>query len=409
MMTTTTRKEGKLVWQQPPTMAAALPFDVITEILLWLPVNSLLRFKSVSKAWQQLITDPDFAKLHHSRSIQSHSKFLLVLHQTQNGNNSAFFSGDLSKLDKLVEICPVRGIMNDHSCDKCRKRREGPELSDFLVGSSKGLICVFHQGKFMLSNPSTQTHRMIPCLDMPSTYICRFYVGFGYDPLSYDYKVMVISWGFRNSRLQTLQAAVYSLNSNSWREVPCRRPMRTIMLDYFPSVSRLVFVNNALHWLLVKVSDQTTSITSFDIHDETYREVPLPPPMLGDFGYLKLVSFEDCLCVLNLKSKNAVDVWVMNGYKTWWKSYFVSREDQIIRPRMGGHEHEILVVDGWEGLVQYDTRDRSIIKIIPELSYRQTITIVQSIPIMLSVKSNPSTKDKPRSIFLGMRLWRRQS
>ncbi|GAB2277783.1 hypothetical protein Dimus_012487 [Dionaea muscipula] len=390
-------------------MAAALPFDVITEILLWLPVNSLLRFKSVSKAWRQLISDPDFAKLHHSRSIQSHSKLLVVLHQTQNGNNSAFFSGDLPHLDKLVEICPVRSIMNDHSCDKCRERREGQDLSDFLVGSSNGLICVFHQGKFMLSNPSTQTLRMIPCLDMPSIHGCRFSRGFGYDPLSYDYKVLVISWVFRNSCLQTLLAAVYSLNSNSWREVPY--PQQSMPMDYFLSGRRLVFVNNAFHWLHKKVHDKTiTTITSFDIHDETYREVQLPPIMLGDSGYLKLVNLEDCLCALTLKPNYVVDVWVRNEYETWWKSYVMSQEE-IIRPRMGGHEHEILLFDGWEGLVQYDTRDRSTIKIkiIPELSYRQTATIVQSIPIMLSVKSNPSTKGKPCSIFLGMRLWRRQS
>ncbi|GAB2279851.1 hypothetical protein Dimus_014489 [Dionaea muscipula] len=403
MMSTTTRKNRKVLQQPPP--ATKLPFDVIMEILLFLPVNSLLRFKSVSKAWRQLITDPYFANLHHSRSIESHSKHLLVLSENEYETNSKFFffHADSSKLDNVVvERYSVRSFMHRHTCDTCSKRQGCRD--HFLVGSSNGLICVFHKGKFALSNPSTRTHRMISCLDLPSSSIYNMpmvYLGFGYDPLSYDYKVLAISCRLANSYdlddwcLQTLQAMVYSLNSDSWREVSF--PQSMMMMIPFLGAERLVFVNNALYWLCKKATI-TITITCFDIHDETYSEVPWPPVTFRH-GDLRLVSFEDNLCAINHKpyrggGGGVIDMWVMNQYeKMWTKSYVLQAEgggglccleDVVCRIS----EHKILLDELSEGLVQYDTSDKSMHKVvIPGLLINhQTITIVQSIPIMLPVK-----------------------
>ncbi|KAM7465801.1 hypothetical protein LguiB_013363 [Lonicera macranthoides] len=44
-------------------ITSLLRFDLITQILLHLPITSLLRFKSVSKHWLSLITNPAFARL----------------------------------------------------------------------------------------------------------------------------------------------------------------------------------------------------------------------------------------------------------------------------------------------------------------------------------------------------------
>ena len=54
-----------------------LPEEVMLEILLRLPVKSLLRFKSVCKHWLSLISDPNFAKLHFERSSTSHTHRIL--------------------------------------------------------------------------------------------------------------------------------------------------------------------------------------------------------------------------------------------------------------------------------------------------------------------------------------------
>ncbi|GAB2277789.1 hypothetical protein Dimus_012493 [Dionaea muscipula] len=394
MMSTTTRRKRKVLRQPPSTVAELLPFDVITEILLRLPVKSLLRFKSVSKAWRQQITDPDFAKLHHSRSMESHSKLLLVLHQNLPGN-SEFFSADLSKLDKVVvEIYSVRSIMRRHSCDICE--RHNYFRSNFVVGSSNGLICVFHGGKFTLWNPCTRTHRMIPCLDLPSSHMqFTVSIGFGYDPVSYDYKVLAISChqSFRDECSETLQAVVYSLNSNSWREISYPQSM---MLDNLRGVERLVFVNNAFHWLYKKVCDETIAITCFDIHDETYREMQLPLTCRGhDGGFLRLMSLEESLYAIKYKADfDEVDhIWVMNGYGAWSKSYVVMGgipldlfEDVVCRI----NEDEIFVKCP-EGLARYDTRDRSMHKdVFPKLKISNSKLVEDVSPFFIKKQAmNP--------------------
>jgi hypothetical protein len=50
---------------QKKTQTAELPEElVLDEILIRLPVKSLLRFKCVSKAWRTAISDPSFIRTH---------------------------------------------------------------------------------------------------------------------------------------------------------------------------------------------------------------------------------------------------------------------------------------------------------------------------------------------------------
>lgn len=53
-----------------------LPEDVIIEILLRLPVNSLLKFKSVCRNWYSLIKSPNFIRKHMNHRPTN----LLVVH-----------------------------------------------------------------------------------------------------------------------------------------------------------------------------------------------------------------------------------------------------------------------------------------------------------------------------------------
>ncbi|CAM0947182.1 unnamed protein product [Alopecurus aequalis] len=60
-----------------------IPDEIVFEILLRLPVKSLTRFKSVSKSWRTIISDPRFIRLHlkqSSKNQQKHSSFLITPH-----------------------------------------------------------------------------------------------------------------------------------------------------------------------------------------------------------------------------------------------------------------------------------------------------------------------------------------
>lgn len=63
-------------------LSANLPEDLMSEIMTWLPVESLLRFKCVSKSWYAQITDSSFISQHLQRSsyITKTRRLKLVFH-----------------------------------------------------------------------------------------------------------------------------------------------------------------------------------------------------------------------------------------------------------------------------------------------------------------------------------------
>jgi len=61
-----------------------LPELVIREILVYLPIKSLFRFKSVSKQWNNLISDPFFARCYSCRCDHPHKATLWAMHYNDN-------------------------------------------------------------------------------------------------------------------------------------------------------------------------------------------------------------------------------------------------------------------------------------------------------------------------------------
>lgn len=62
------------------TMSNSIPNEIVIDILSRLPVKSLLGFRSASKNWCTLFTDPKLMELHIYRAVANHADFLLVRH-----------------------------------------------------------------------------------------------------------------------------------------------------------------------------------------------------------------------------------------------------------------------------------------------------------------------------------------
>ncbi|XP_061371685.1 F-box protein At1g15015-like isoform X2 [Gastrolobium bilobum] len=93
-------------------MESKLSWDVIQEILLRLPVKSLVRFKCVCKSWLSLISDSQFAKSHYELSAAPTHK---LLHVTRSGSEARSIDFDASLNDdsfvvSLVPPFPKPGI-----------------------------------------------------------------------------------------------------------------------------------------------------------------------------------------------------------------------------------------------------------------------------------------------------------
>lgn len=66
-------------WLTMTRSSVFLPDDLITEILSFLPVKSLVRFRCVSIYWKTLISDRAFVKLHLKKSAIRNPLFTVLM------------------------------------------------------------------------------------------------------------------------------------------------------------------------------------------------------------------------------------------------------------------------------------------------------------------------------------------
>ncbi|KAK3016187.1 hypothetical protein RJ639_007027 [Escallonia herrerae] len=157
----------------------SLPDDIAVDVLLSLPVKSLLRFKCVCKPWRSLITDPSFVKRHLKRA-----------------NDPCNTS--LCRFGVVGSICPLAGegfvylySMNYDASDRAVVRADYKIRNNFeILGSCNGLVLVFacYYGRLLLWNPSTRQYKKLAM--KPSSYTGSVLWGLGYDSARDDYVVV---------------------------------------------------------------------------------------------------------------------------------------------------------------------------------------------------------------------------
>ncbi|WVZ14044.1 hypothetical protein V8G54_011610 [Vigna mungo] len=109
-------------------MAEVLPHELILEILSWLPVTSLMRFRCVSKTWKFLISNPYLVKLHFERSSRTPQILLL---ERQRYKSQCFLAG-LDSLPCLIQNPAPSSCGRILPCPKPYKYN--------LFGSCNGLL-----------------------------------------------------------------------------------------------------------------------------------------------------------------------------------------------------------------------------------------------------------------------------
>lgn len=195
---------------------AYLPQEIHEQILKRLSVRDLIRFKSVCKSWQSLISDQGFikAQLKHSYlSDQNNNEFRdrkLVL-----STCPGFIKYNHSTINDMFIV------LNDHN----------------IIGSCDGLVCVSPPfNKIAVINPSTTEVKNVtkPRIRKIESR-CS---GFGYDRMTDDYKIFL---GFKKSENCT-SIKVFSLRTNMWKDFGEVK---------FVFISRVgVLCNGLLHWVV---------------------------------------------------------------------------------------------------------------------------------------------------------------
>lgn len=128
-----------------------IPEDIVIRILSRLPVESLLRFRCVSKAWLSLISDPKFTL----DSSQRRNKIAIrTAHGLCDDHSGIVYSVDD---DVVYRTSQIKRMGNNKNLEWFQ-----------ILGSCNGLLLVSHYTDLYMWNPSTRQCTKV--LSLPSDH-----------------------------------------------------------------------------------------------------------------------------------------------------------------------------------------------------------------------------------------------
>ncbi|PRQ30939.1 putative F-box domain-containing protein [Rosa chinensis] len=178
------------------------PEEIIEEILLNLPIESLIRFTAVCKSWNFLIKSPSFI---HTQSNKQNPAHLLLLCQNHWLTRFSLYWDNPNSFD-VCRVLTGPSAINT------------PEVSYKVEGTCNGVVCLadYMHHAAVIWNPSVRKYVILPSpTRTPLTY-AKY--AFGYDSQTNDYKVLriLVGRGFVGQKPIPVEAEVWSLARGSW-------------------------------------------------------------------------------------------------------------------------------------------------------------------------------------------------
>uniref|UniRef100_A0A1J3DEE7 Putative F-box protein n=1 Tax=Noccaea caerulescens TaxID=107243 RepID=A0A1J3DEE7_NOCCA len=273
-----------------------LPSDLLEEILLRVPVSSLVRFQMASRVWKSLFSGSSFINKHLKRG----EKWFVHV--------------------RLSEVWVVENA--DKTCPRYRKIRDfDGELINSLVQCDGLILC-----STMSQGSKGQAVRKLVVWDLNETRwldkdnLSRydFYL-LGHDS-NQLYKIVKFNSGAfdRDTDVHEPSMEIYDFYSNGWRSVDLTLP------DYWkiPRPMMVVSLEGNSYWLAY--SEGHRVVQSFDFSAEAFTAISLPPTVKG--GILSLSSQGDQLVLLSQQCEQC-SVWMKGREQVaqWEKLFQVTR------------------------------------------------------------------------------------
>ncbi|KAK9051325.1 hypothetical protein SSX86_027952 [Deinandra increscens subsp. villosa] len=228
--------------------------DLLTEILLRLPVTSIIRFKSVSKHWRWLLSHRRFTLLYDnlSKSPGLFVRGIYIPFDVENQSTPPFRT--------LGFYFDPRGIKIIQSCNGL-----------LLCCSNLGQECA---RKYSVFNPTTKQFAMIP--SVPGGQNVRRTIRFmclAFHPTDcVHFKLVCIRSVVPNGKLFQIQ--VYSSDTGKWK-ISCESFSNSMTYRHSG-----VYWNGAIHW-----SPSCHNPLYFKIEGERLHTLPLPGNVASFGGY----------------------------------------------------------------------------------------------------------------------------
>ncbi|XP_059670651.1 putative F-box protein At3g10430 [Cornus florida] len=291
--------------------------DVI-EILLRLPVKSLLRFISVCKKWNTLIRNSNFItkQLNH-RSNNAHLLIQNFNYCTEKFCFSILLDETLTKDPILSYDLDVQHMSGDSG----------------VIGPLNGIIGLWNWIEIALWNPAIREFRFlsVPNSNLPPHFSpTSYHFGFGLDLTTKDYKVVWIRnlWDDKTDiSYDPRVVSVYTLGTDSWRvfEVELNGAVQESLCN--------TYLNGFYYWLTIG-DNYSILILSFDVGNEVFKEttiaLDMPKSKCGD------LSMSNDSIAMFIYDPNGVekefDIWLMNEEECWMKTQTIGPLLDVERP-----------------------------------------------------------------------------
>ncbi|CAN6165423.1 unnamed protein product [Urochloa humidicola] len=293
-----------------------LPVDPLVEILSRVPLKSICRFKCVSKAWLDLITDP----LHRKKLPQAmQGLFCHTSKKSEAGQSYSFSFVDMAARYVPLDIDPSFSFLSEQPGIRFLHFRD----------SCNGLVLFEHRERrgsarlgYIVCNPTTKEWKVVPA--------CGSLTSLNYTYLAFD---PAVSSHFNLVQFQVedneefLSVHAYSSETGTWSGNQIDEPgeerqfqgWRQVRFNLGDPNPRCPFVNGFLH-LVVLDQDQIRKIVALDVQGKARRMIPV---LYMDDGRCWMCYFGESQGKLHYMTQELLDarerkskfsIWVLQDY-----------------------------------------------------------------------------------------------
>ncbi|XP_039003925.1 F-box protein CPR1-like [Hibiscus syriacus] len=381
-----------------------LPRELFLEILLRLPVESLIRCKCVCKYWYTLISNPKFIELHLKYNCNNNVCVLL---------KRCLLTCLGEKENMLSLVCSNGFSFVNLDVDLSLYKKE-PCLQ--LLGHCDGIICLSnYRDDIVLCNPATRESMVLPessfpCYSPSSNLIPQTSaLGFGYDAKTHHCKVVriVSYWDRSGSDLpQHSRVEVYSLATGSWKEIDVK-----VLAHVWYSPCFETYFNGAFHWYAID-NNRNEVILSFHMGNEAFQVIPMPSALsLYDYSICRsLFVWNGRIALVGYPregTKKSFEIYVMTEYGvrgswrgSWTKIMTIGPLMKVEMPLAFWKNDEILM-EGSDGLVvSYNLKTQEL-KDLPIYGIPKSFATLVYVNSLVSVKGGNQMLDEGNNTDFG--------
>lgn len=351
-------------------MSDYIPKEVLLEIFLRLPVKSLLRCRCVCKSWYCLVSNHNFISMHTRNAIETTSKRI---------NGQYLLLRHYSRVDKKERFTlHLDDDDNDDDDDDLfgeYQQLDFPLESSWdyfeIVGSCNGIVCLTDNHSHILKriilwNPSIGLSVTLP-LQRFSYKISNVILGFGFDSLNNDYKVIRIVYYSSNggSLIVPPDVEIFELSKGAWRIKNSESAPAYIVSKY----SSQTVLEGSIHWVgYYNPGKQTVAV--FAVHEEEFKEFKLPDEIVNtSVQNLSVMLCGQMLSLIQYRKRRghlcyeSCSIWVMNEYgveESWKKLFNVVVPGGLGKTLGLRNNVEVLAVGADGELISYDPLSRRV-------------------------------------------------